>query len=66
MSFLTECDYHISYKKGSSNKADPLSQHADFDNGSNDNENQIVLPESKFNLIETLSGSMINKESLKP
>ena len=66
MNFLTEYDYHISYAKGSSNKADLLSQCTDFDDRSNDNEDQIMLLKSKFSSIETLSGSRVNKESLKP
>ena len=64
MSFMNEYDYTISYAKGTSNKADPLSRRSDFDDGSRDNEDQILLPESKFESMETLSDSRDIKERL--
>jgi hypothetical protein len=39
---------HIAGKK---NHADPLSQHPDYDNGSNDNKGTVALPETIFGRI---------------
>ena len=54
MSFLTEYNYTISYVKGSTNKPDPLSRRPDFDDGSKDNEGEVLLSKINFNHFETL------------
>jgi RNase H-like domain found in reverse transcriptase len=53
IAFLADLNLEIKHLPGHRNQADPLSRRPDYDNGSQDNEEMMVLPDSLFiNLIE--------------
>jgi hypothetical protein len=53
---LADYDFKLVYKPGTANKADHLSRRPDYDTGTNDNEDVVVLPPHLFvNAVNTLS-----------
>ena len=53
---LADYDFKLVHKPGTANKADHLSRHPDYDTGTNDNEDVVVLPPHLFvNVVDTLS-----------
>jgi hypothetical protein len=66
---LSEYNFEICHIKGVANRqADALSRHPDYDQGQNDNQDIMVLPEQVFaRAIEVLPDHMTQQEStLKP
>jgi hypothetical protein len=53
IAFLADFNLEIRHLPGRRNQADPLSRRPDYDNGAQDNEETMALPDSLFiNLIE--------------
>jgi hypothetical protein len=66
---LSEYNFEICHIKGTANRrADALSQRPDYDQGHEDNQNIVVLPEQVFvQAMEVLPDHMTQEEStLKP
>lgn len=52
---LADYNFKLVHITGPTNKADPLSHHPDYDNGSNDNTNIVILPPQLFAHAVTFS-----------
>jgi hypothetical protein len=56
IAFLADFNLEIKHLLGRHNQADPLSRHPDYDDGSQDNEEVMALPDSLFiKLIESMA-----------